>query len=238
MWAATGASARRGSRPSCATPPRTGSSYPYLSPGAQRALHEAALGGYDRAGGLGAYGDDRGDRWAGPRRESIMMMGGGGGGMGTLQALLSELSGLFRKLRKLSLRYGGVVAFFDEADALGNRGAGVGGDGGFGSERLAAFLRDATEAGSSYPYLSPGAQRALHEAALGGYDRAGGLGAYGDDRGDRWAGPRRESIMMMGGGGGGMGRCWASRSLGGSSTGSCARCWACGPSRPRSTGSW
>ena len=117
-----------------------------------------------------------------------------------------KVKGLFRKLRKLSLRYGGVVTFFDEADALGNRGAGVGGDGGFGSERLAAFLRDATEAGSSYPYLSPGAQRALHEAALGGYDRAGGLGAYGGgDWGDRWAGPRRESMMMMGGGGGGMG---------------------------------
>ena len=117
-----------------------------------------------------------------------------------------KVKGLFRKLRKLSLRYGGVVAFFDEADALGNRGAAVGGDGGFGSERFAAFLRDATEAGSSYPYLSPGAQRALQEAALGGYDRAGGLGAYGGgDWGERWAGPRRESMMMMGGGGGGMG---------------------------------
>lgn len=30
---------------------------------------------------------------------------------------------LFRRLRKLSLRFGGVVAFFDEADSLGNRGA-------------------------------------------------------------------------------------------------------------------
>jgi ATP-dependent Zn protease len=29
---------------------------------------------------------------------------------------------LFRKLRKLALRYGGVIAFFDEADSLGNRG--------------------------------------------------------------------------------------------------------------------
>jgi len=113
-----------------------------------------------------------------------------------------KVKGLFRKLRKLALRYGGVVAFFDEADALGNRGAAVGGQGGFGSEQFAAFLRDATEAGSSYPYLSPGAQRALQEAALGGYDRAGLLGAYG---GDPWTGPRRESIMMMGGGGGGMG---------------------------------
>src|SRR5262249_4645707 len=31
--------------------------------------------------------------------------------------------GLFRKLRRLALRYGGVIVFFDEADSLGNRGA-------------------------------------------------------------------------------------------------------------------
>ncbi len=47
-----------------------------------------------------------------------------------------KVKGLFRKLRKLALRYGGVVAFFDEADALGNRGAAVGGPGGFGSEQV------------------------------------------------------------------------------------------------------
>src|SRR5262249_27249845 len=29
---------------------------------------------------------------------------------------------LFKKLRKLALKYGGVIVFFDEADALGNRG--------------------------------------------------------------------------------------------------------------------
>ncbi len=110
-----------------------------------------------------------------------------------------KVKGLFRKLRKLALRYGGVVAFFDEADALGNRGGAVGDGGGFGSERFAAFLRDATEPGSSYPYLSVGAQQALQEVALGGYDRAGSMGAYG---GSEWGGPRRESIMMMGGGGG------------------------------------
>jgi ATP-dependent Zn protease len=34
-----------------------------------------------------------------------------------------KVKSLFRKLRKLALRYGGVVVFFDEADALGNRGA-------------------------------------------------------------------------------------------------------------------
>ena len=33
-----------------------------------------------------------------------------------------KVKSLFRKLRKLALRYGGVVAFFDEADSLGNRG--------------------------------------------------------------------------------------------------------------------
>jgi cell division protease FtsH len=38
-------------------------------------------------------------------------------GMGVLKVKL-----LFRKLRKYALKYGGVVAFFDEADALGNRG--------------------------------------------------------------------------------------------------------------------
>ena len=37
---------------------------------------------------------------------------------------------LWRKLRKLALRYGGVIAFFDEADSLGNRGAAVGGEAG------------------------------------------------------------------------------------------------------------
>ena len=34
-----------------------------------------------------------------------------------------KVKSLFRKLRKLSLRYGGVVVFFDEADSLGSRGA-------------------------------------------------------------------------------------------------------------------
>ncbi|MGE0140984.1 MAG: AAA family ATPase [Ilumatobacteraceae bacterium] len=38
-------------------------------------------------------------------------------GIGILKVAL-----LFRRLRKLSLRYGGVIAFYDEADTLGNRG--------------------------------------------------------------------------------------------------------------------
>ena len=34
-----------------------------------------------------------------------------------------KVKSLFRKLRKLAVRYGGVIAFFDEADSLGNRGS-------------------------------------------------------------------------------------------------------------------
>jgi ATP-dependent Zn protease len=33
-----------------------------------------------------------------------------------------KVKSLFRKLRKLAVRYGGVIVFFDEADSLGNRG--------------------------------------------------------------------------------------------------------------------
>jgi cell division protease FtsH len=36
-----------------------------------------------------------------------------------------KVKGLYRKLRRLALRYGGVLVFFDEADSLGSRGAGV-----------------------------------------------------------------------------------------------------------------
>jgi cell division protease FtsH len=36
-----------------------------------------------------------------------------------------KVKGLFRRLRKLALRYGGVIVFFDEADSLGSRGGAV-----------------------------------------------------------------------------------------------------------------
>ncbi|MGN9844640.1 AAA family ATPase [Nonomuraea sp. H19] len=46
-----------------------------------------------------------------------------------------KVKALFRKLRKLALRYGGVIVFFDEADSLGKRGRlaqqGPPGQGGF-----------------------------------------------------------------------------------------------------------
>jgi cell division protease FtsH len=42
-----------------------------------------------------------------------------------------KVKSLFRKLRKLALRYGGVIVFFDEADTLGSRGQLAGGSGNF-----------------------------------------------------------------------------------------------------------
>ena len=44
-----------------------------------------------------------------------------------------KVKSLFRRVRKLALRYGGVIVFFDEADSLGRRGALAGG-GGFGGK--------------------------------------------------------------------------------------------------------
>jgi DNA polymerase III delta prime subunit len=38
---------------------------------------------------------------------------------------IMKVKALFKKLRKLALRYGGVIVFFDEADVLGNRGGSV-----------------------------------------------------------------------------------------------------------------
>ena len=46
-----------------------------------------------------------------------------------------KVKSLYRKLRKLSLRHGGVIVFFDEADSLGSRGA-------MGAPRLSAPPRD------------------------------------------------------------------------------------------------
>ena len=50
-----------------------------------------------------------------------------------------KVKSLFRKLRKLSLRYGGVIVFFDEADSLGNRGMAMGGQPGGGNVGAAPF---------------------------------------------------------------------------------------------------
>jgi cell division protease FtsH len=57
-----------------------------------------------------------------------------------------KVKSLFRKLRKLALRYGGVIVFFDEADSLGNRGMAQGGPGGGSTRRRPAFAPAAATA--------------------------------------------------------------------------------------------
>ena len=106
-----------------------------------------------------------------------------------------KVKSLFRKLRKLSLRYGGVIVFFDEADALGNRGAlaqtGPGGGRGMGPAP-AAF---AAAGCHGFSYLSHDTQVLLTRESM-----AAGPAPE----------PERRSRFVMGGGmngggGGGMG---------------------------------
>jgi cell division protease FtsH len=104
-----------------------------------------------------------------------------------------KVKGLFRKLRKLALRYGGVIVFFDEADSLGNRGALAQGG--------PSFPRGSTPAPfgagcHGFSYLSQDVQWMLARRAM-----ASGIEDAPDSR-------RNKQIVgagMGGGGGGGMG---------------------------------
>ena len=90
-----------------------------------------------------------------------------------------KVKSLFRKARKLSLRYGGVVMFFDEADALGNRGAAVSG---------VSKVHDPASPLSARPlcngasYLSPQTASMLLRDSLGGPEShpvIAGVGGWG-----------------------------------------------------------
>jgi cell division protease FtsH len=110
-----------------------------------------------------------------------------------------KVKSLFRKLRKLSLRYGGVIVFFDEADSLGNRGIAMGGapGGGPNSATPAAF----SSAGChGFSYLSPDTQWMLTRDAMSSQLAAGLADPVGTRRNRQIVGG-----MMNGGGGGGMG---------------------------------
>jgi cell division protease FtsH len=106
-----------------------------------------------------------------------------------------KVKSLFRKLRRLALRYGGVIVFFDEADSLGNRGQLTqgGGVGGPGRATPAPF----THAGcNGFSYLSEDTRWRLTREAMGS--------EIPEDTGSR---RNRQMVggMMNGGGGGGMG---------------------------------
>ena len=93
-----------------------------------------------------------------------------------------KVKSLFRKLRKLSLRYGGVIVFFDEADSLGNRGIA---QGGMPGGRCAAPSAMAGCHGFSYASASaqwrPDRKRAARAHQRGGRSdsRAGQAGPAG-----------------------------------------------------------
>jgi cell division protease FtsH len=76
-----------------------------------------------------------------------------------------KVKSLFRKLRKLALRYGGVIVFFDEADALGNRGtlAQVGPGGGRSPGHRAPFRAAGCH---GFSYLSDDTRWLLAREAL------------------------------------------------------------------------
>src|SRR3954453_23239107 len=75
---------------------------------------------------------------------------------------------LFKKLRKLALKYGGVIVFFDEADTLGNRGGAVAG-GAAGANTTGLGLDSAPWAGchpcNGMHFVSRSARRLLQQQA-------------------------------------------------------------------------
>jgi cell division protease FtsH len=114
-----------------------------------------------------------------------------------------KVKSLFRRLRRLAVRYGGVIVFFDEADSLGSRGGSVGGQGGGPRHRPGgppsggACQRPGSPfaACHGFSYLSSDSQSMLHAHAEA--DQA--------DPAPRPAGRFRQMIPAGMGGGGGMG---------------------------------
>jgi cell division protease FtsH len=74
-----------------------------------------------------------------------------------------KVKSLFRKLRKLALRYGGVIVFFDEADSLGRRGALAQGGGPPGQGRGMSFQDTGCH---GFSYLSADTQSLLVRNSL------------------------------------------------------------------------
>ena len=97
-----------------------------------------------------------------------------------------KVKGLYRKLRRLATRYGGVIVFFDEADSLGNRG-GVA-QGGWNMDPTPGSAWSTAPSCNGLGYVSePGRRNVLFGAV------------------PEASGPRTERMVMPGYGGGGMG---------------------------------
>jgi len=103
-----------------------------------------------------------------------------------------KVKSLFRKLRKLALRYGGVIVFFDEADSLGNRGSAISAGGAAGWTTGGADMEHLR-------WLSPQAQGLWFEAKRTAAAEAGAGEAPGERR------SIKDRVIVGGMGGGGMG---------------------------------
>ncbi len=100
---------------------------------------------------------------------------------------IMKVKALYRKLRKLALRHGGVIVFFDEADSLGNRGGAVAG----------------REAPSSFVHSCNGLHY-VSQATASSVIR-GAFNVPADTSIEQKSGRIRQLIMGGGAGGGGMG---------------------------------
>ncbi len=103
-----------------------------------------------------------------------------------------KVKALFRKARKLALKYGGMIMFFDEADSLGNRGVAVGGQGPFFRDRMTRAALDGQFSCNGMAYMAPNTRLFLERnvppteeegpkrdgiiAGLGGMGGGGGMG--------------------------------------------------------------
>jgi len=89
-----------------------------------------------------------------------------------------KVRSLFRRLRKLALRYGGVIVFFDEADTLGSRGARAGGAQpvGGGAAVPAPWAEPSCGGGM---HLSPQTRWDVHRQLAGTADAAPGPRRWG-----------------------------------------------------------
>ncbi len=106
-----------------------------------------------------------------------------------------KVKSLFRKARKLALRYGGVIMFFDEVDSLGNRGVAVAGQWApppegspwssqpacngmsyVSPQHAARMLRDSLRSNESAGGDPAGPTRRGVIAGLGGMGGGGGMG--------------------------------------------------------------
>jgi len=106
-----------------------------------------------------------------------------------------KVKSLFRKLRKLSVRYGGVIVFFDEADTLGSRGAlATGGWSGGAGGGFSPPPWEALTACNGLGYASPSTASSVMRAEMAATTTPGGRPPL-----------LAKFVMGAGMGGGGMG---------------------------------